>query len=301
MKQLIRRWMAHGIAKLPTGILHGIEHADIFERAGIHITRDYFYEPIANRQEIDPALWDNPSHLSGLDRNTDEQLAFLRDICALGYLDEYHRLPSLTSSPVGYSRDGGFGGIDGALLYATIRKFRPARIMEIGAGQSTLLSTLTLKANGGEGRLTAIDPYPQPYLRALDDPRFTLIEEKVERVPLSFFDVLNSDDILFIDSSHVIKIGSDVIYEILEILPRLRPGVLIHIHDIFLPHHYPKQWVLNDRKNWTEQYLVQAFLAFNSSFKIFWSSAMMETWHRDKLLPHFPNLGGASLWLRRVT
>ena len=230
-----------------------------------------------------------------------DSLHSCRTFARLVMWNEHHHLPTVAPSPQEYGRNNGFGGIDGALLYATIRKFCPARIVEIGAGQSTLLSALTLKANGGGGYLTAIDPYPQPYLTELTDPHFNLIEKKVECVPLSFFDALASNDILFINSSHVIKIGNDVLYEILEILPRLRPGVLIHVHDIFLPHHYPKNWVLNDRKNWTEQYLVHAFLAYNTSFKIFWSAAMMETWHRDKLLPHFPDLGGASLWLRRVS
>jgi len=124
-----------------------------------------------------------------------------------------------------------------------------------------------------------------------------VIKSKVERLPLSTFDEL---DLLFIDSSHVVRIGGDVLYEILDILPRQKIGALIHIHDIFFPHHYPKEWVLKRRTFWTEQYLVQAFLAFNSAFEIIWSATMMASEREREMKAIFPQLDGDSLWLRRV-
>lgn len=230
----------------------------------------------------------------GINPNIEAQIAFLREIAELGYLDEYTQIPTAT----GHS---GFGAVDGPILYAMIRKFRPARIIEIGAGRSTLCSRLALKANGDSGTLTAIDPFPEPYLREFNDKQFTLIESRVERVPASLFERLEPNDILFIDSSHVIRLDGDVLYEILEIIPRIKVGTLIHIHDIFLPYHYPRDWTVGRRNFWTEQYLVQAFLAFNSSFEIKWSSAMMEQRYGTELLRHFPKLGDSSLWLRRIT
>jgi predicted O-methyltransferase YrrM len=124
-----------------------------------------------------------------------------------------------------------------------IRKFRPKQIIEIGAGYSTLWSLSALTANGSPCMLTSIEPYPQDFLKHLKDKNFALIEKKVEHVPLTLFEALEANDILFIDSSHVVRIGGDVLYEVLEIIPRLKTGVRIHVHDIFLPYNYPKDWV----------------------------------------------------------
>jgi predicted O-methyltransferase YrrM len=311
-KQIIRRTLAHGVAKLPIGVLTGNEFFEIYQSVGAHITPVHFYSPIPNTAEIDLSIWHTPSELPGIDKNIEGQLNLLHEISSLGYLDEYHRLPATTSNPSHFGREGGqFGNVDGALLYSIIRKFRPARIIEIGAGASTLLSALALKANGGSGRLTSIEPYPESYLRELADPKYELLDKKVEQVPLSLFEDLKTNDILFIDSSHVVRIGGDVIYEILEILPRLKPGVLIHFHDIFLPKHYPEDWIMRRHSFWTEQYLVQAFLAFNKSFQIIWAFGIMGTEHPDELLSCLPyiefDIGSdsksvrpSSLWLKRT-
>ena len=242
--------------------------------------------------------------MCGIDQNIDEQLDLLREISSLGYINEYYCLPADATAPHRYSRNGGFGGEDGAILYCLIRKLRPGRVIEIGAGQSTLLSALALEANGRpDARLTAIDPYPEPYLTETES-KFELITKKVEDVPISVFEELNANDILFIDSSHAVRIGGDVLFEILEILPRLKRGVVIHFYDIFLPRHYPREWVLNRHAFWTEQYLVQAFLTFNKSFKIIWSYGITLAARPDALSAAFPNpprfANGGSMWLRRV-
>jgi predicted O-methyltransferase YrrM len=286
MKQLIRRSIAYALTKLPRGILVGKEHAGIFQRAGFHIVRDHFYEPIPNTEEIDQNIWERPSAMPGVNTNLDGQLGYLRD--TESYIAEYQSHPT----------EPDFDGIDGAMLYAAVRKFRPSHIIEVGAGLSTLISLQAIERNG-IGRITSIDPFPPSYLT--ERPSFTLMQSKVEHVPLSTFEALAENDILFIDSSHVVRIGGDVIYEILEILPRLKPGVVIHIHDIFFPNPYPKVWTIDYRRFWTEQYLVQAFLAFNNCFQILWSSSMMETYKRDKVLSRFPKLGYSSLWLRRMS
>jgi len=306
LKQIIRRTLAHGVAKLPIGILTDSNFFEIYQSAGAHITPVHFYYPIPDTAEIDPSIWQTPSQLPGIDKNIEGQLNLLREISSLGYLNEYLRLPATTTNPRQFSREGGqFRNVDGALLYCIIRKFRPARIIEIGAGASTLLSALALKANGGSGHLTSIEPYPQSYLRELADPKYELIDKKVEQVPLSLFEALKPNDILFIDSSHVVRIGGDVIHEVLEILPRLNPGVIIHFHDIFLPNHYPKEWVMRRHSFWTEQYLVQAFLAYNKSFQIIWAFGIMAAEHPDELLSCLPDIKfdigrNSSLWLKRT-
>jgi predicted O-methyltransferase YrrM len=304
VKRFVRRWLAYGIAKVPRGVLIDQAHFEIFQSAGFHIVPVHFYSVIPNTAEIDPSIWEKASELRGIDQNVEGQSALLRELSSVGYLDEFYSLPADSAAPHLYGRNGGFGDEDGALLYSLIRKFRPARIIEIGAGQTTLLSSLALGANGvSDARLTTIDPYPPTYLMDLD-ANFELIAEKVENIPLSLFEELNANDILFIDSTHALRVGGDVCFEILEILPRLNRGVVIHIHDIFLPRHYPKEWVLNRHNFWTEQYLVQAFLSFNDCFKIIWSYGIMYAARPDVLSASFrrpPAFGnGSSLWLMKV-
>ncbi len=300
MKQILRKALAHAIARMPKGVLIDREHFEIFQSAGVHVTPVHFYEPVPDTSQIDPALWNEPSKLVGIDKNMDGQSELLQELCSAGFIDEYHRLPANSNNPNEYSRGGSFGGADGAILYSMIRKFRPAQIIEIGGGHSSLLSLVAMNANGTSGRITSIDPFPQPYLKRRHDTNCELIESRVEQVPLRTFERLEANDILFIDSSHVIRIGGDVLYEYLEILPQLNAGVIIHIHDIFMPHHYFKHWVLEEHRFWTEQYLVQAFLSFNKTFKILWAFGLMDAERPQELLRHFPDSHtghGSSLWI----
>jgi hypothetical protein len=150
----------------------------------------------------------------------------------------------------------------------------------------------------------AIEPYPNAVLSA-GVPGVQLRAVPLEAVPLQDFAALGENDILFIDSTHVLRIGGDVQYEILELLPRLRPGVNVHVHDIFLPAEYPRRWVMEHRRFWTEQYVLQAFLAFNDAFRITWGSGFMHLRHPDLLAEAFPSyrrpeIGPGSLWMRRV-
>jgi len=131
--------------------------------------------------------------------------------------------------------------------------------------------------------LVAIEPYPNKTLLRGFPGLTELIPAKVQVVPLSFVETLGENDILFIDSSHVLKIEDDVQYEYLEILPRLKKGVMVHVHDIFLPAEYPKDWLFRNKCFWTEQYLLQAFMAFNDSFQIIWAGSFMNYRHPDLL------------------
>lgn len=305
MKQLVRRSLAYVVARVPVGVLIDKKHADIYQAAGFHVVPDHFYEPIPNTDRIDRTIWERPTLLAGVKTNVASSLAFFREGLAAGYMEEFHRFPA-APTPDGYGRDGSFGGLDGAFYYCALRRNKPRQVIEIGAGQSTLLARHALKLNDQPWRLTAIDPFPEPYLlRSIQDQQFKLIVERVERVPLSLFKVLDAGDMLFIDSSHVVRIDGDVIHEILEILPRLNVGVSIYIHDIYLPFHYPKELTLQRRIFWTEQYLLQAFLAFNDSFEIEWSAGLMVAHHLDEMKRHFPYWDNnesqpSSLIIRRV-
>jgi hypothetical protein len=124
----------------------------------------------------------------------------------------------------------------------------------------------------------------------------------VQEVELELFQQLGAGDVLFIDSSHVVKTGGDVNYLYLEVLPRLRPGVVVHVHDIFLPGEYRKDWVTEEFRFWTEQYLLQAFLAFNSEFEVLLCNSYLGRYHRPALQNVFPKApwwGGGSFWMQR--
>jgi methyltransferase family protein len=179
-------------------------------------------------------------------------------------------------------------------------------MIEIGSGLSTLLAKAALDRNRAEGQDSehiCIEPYPRPWLENVNGTR--LIRQPVETIDLAFFEQLRANDVLFIDSSHVLRIGGDVQFEYLEILPRLQPGVFVHVHDIFLPFEYPLSWIRDRKWFWTEQHLVQAFLAFNSAFEVVLALSYLNAHHRDALACAAPIYGEnalsgpSSLWIRR--
>ncbi|OGT90688.1 MAG: hypothetical protein A2286_05555 [Gammaproteobacteria bacterium RIFOXYA12_FULL_61_12] len=301
MKRLLRKLIALAVSRLPKGLLIDIEFFELFQRRGWHVVPNHFYDPIPDTSQLPDRLWERPSEMIGIDQNIEAQAALLEEIAGSG-LKEYAALGAETTASA-------FAGIDGAMLYSLVRRLKPRRMIEIGSGASTLLTLRAMELNRAEdpaaqGEFTAIEPYPSETVRKALRGKGTLIEEKVENLPLALFEALGENDILFIDSSHSVKIGSDVHYEILEILPRLKKGVHIHIHDIFLPYHYPKDWVKGRKIFWTEQYLLQAFLACNRDFEILWSPGSL--WQRmpERLAAHFPGYDherqpAGSFWMRR--
>jgi hypothetical protein len=179
-------------------------------------------------------------------------------------------------------------------------------MVEIGSGQSTLIALKALKVNAEEGyecEFTAVEPYPSQFLLDISDSFFTLLKSKVQDVPVTRF---SDVDLLFIDSSHVSKFGSDVNYEILEILPSLKVGAYVHWHDIVIPCDYPLFW-LKRGYFWTESYLLETFLSFNSSFEIQWASKYMQTRRLSELAEIFnfvdindPTEQNSSFWIKRT-
>lgn len=156
----------------------------------------------------------------------------------------------------------------------------------------------------GESTFTAIEPYPNKVIKNGFPSLTRVIEKKVEDVPVETFTALKENDVLFIDSTHAVKTGGDVNYEILEILPILQKGVYVHIHDIFLPYEYPKSW-LHDKRFWTEQYLVHAFLSYNSSFEIQWMSHFMHRKYPDYMRSAMNFYEASvpfvsSLWIKKI-
>lgn len=282
-----------------------------WQSLGVHITPNHFYGPIADTRTLKDDFWLKHSELIGIDINEKKQLELL-SLFVSKFQNEYNRFPKIkTSKPYEYYiNNGWFESIDGEILYCMIRHYKPRKIFEIGSGNSTLLSAQAILKNkeendGYECELVAIEPYPNDILKAGFPGLFKLIPQKVQYIPLSEFKKLTENDILFIDSNHVLKIGSDVQYEYLDILPRLNKGVIIHIHDIFLPSEYPKKWILNDYKFWTEQYLLQAFLAFNDSFEVLWACSYMHLKYPNKLEKAFSSYKKderwpGSFWMKKI-
>jgi hypothetical protein len=268
----------------------------------------HFYSPIPSAEEVgrnaQRLFAARPLELPGIALNESGQLALLEKLKSY-----YQELPFPETKTPGHRYcfdNGAYSYSDAICLYGMIRHARPQRIIEVGSGHSScaMLDTNELFF---QNRIacTFIDPYPERLLsliRKEDRDRIEIIPKPVQDVDIGRFRELAANDILFIDSTHVVKIGSDVNYIIAEVLPALRPGVYIHFHDIFYPFEYPAEWLYEGRM-WTETYLLRAFLEFNSAYAIVLFNTFLEHFHREEFARHMPlclkNEGG-SIWLQRT-
>jgi len=281
--------------------LKSTERRELFlnwERHGFHVTPVHFYEPIPDTQSLPEMLWSQPSELVGIDMNDSVQLDLLRNHFSK-FRGEYETIPA--EPPPG--RLWPFHGTDVLVAYCMVRHFQPRRIIEVGSGFSSVVLGQAAAKNECSA-LICIDPFPHELVRKSNSiPALrSLIDTKVQDVGVEFFSQLESGDILFIDSSHTVKIGGDVNYLFLEVLPRLKAGVIVHVHDIFSPFEYRRDWVLEEFRFWTEQYLLQAFLIFNPEFEVLMANSYLNHYYPPDLKAAFPNLSrwiGGSFWMRR--
>jgi hypothetical protein len=274
----------------------------LFEEHGFHLTPVHFYQPIPDTRTLAEDLWTRESEMPGIEWNEPGQLDLLSRVFPQ-FRSEYDELPAgPASSPSQFHfNNGAFDGTDALVLYCMIRHFRPATVLEVGAGFSTRLSAQAALKNGNT-RLVSIEPNPDPVVQRGFPGLASVITRRVQDVGYALFEELEAGDILFIDSSHVVQCGGDVNFLYLEVLPRLKPGVLVHSHDIFLPQEYPRGWVVDLRLFWTEQYLLQAFLAFNTAFEVIFANNFMGLRHPGpmrEVFPRSPWWGGVSFWTRR--
>jgi hypothetical protein len=235
---------------------------------GVFPIRDHYYEPLFQAKHLN-ADFDKPRSLSGIDWN---------ECCQLELLDKLGMFGNTYSLEI--NRNFGHGDADS--WNAMIRFFKPKRIIEVGSGFSTRIA---LQA-APDAEIICIEPYEMPWL---ESTRAEIIRKRVEDVPRSFFEQLEASDILFIDSSHIIRPQGDVLVEILEIFPLLRPGVVVHFHDILSPFHYPRKWVVDYVRLWNEQYLLEAFLSFNRDWEILCALNYLSKFHWDAVARAFPN------------
>lgn len=278
-------------------------YADLFyfaqKEGGVSVLPNHFYTPIPDVFNL-PQKTFQKSSLVQIEKKYENQLRLAQEF--FQFKTEYESYPIDYVPNRFYYNNNMFVGSDPKLLHCFVRYFKPNKVIEVGSGFSTLLINDALIRNG-KGEVIAIEPYPRDFLKDGMEKLSQLVEMKVEDVDVSLFEQLNENDILFIDSSHVLKLGSDVAYLYLEIIPRLKPGVLVHIHDICLPYYYPKHWVLEFPRLWNESYFLQALLQGNTRLEIMFGSFMLWDYlQENKIEPTVIDkglLGGGSFWMRK--
>jgi hypothetical protein len=278
-------------------------------------TSDYYHalRPVSELQR-QAARWHRPSRLAGVSFDLDAMTATLEELVA-AHLQEYSALPSYDE--IKRQRLGpGFTTVDAMVLYMMLRRHRPARYVEVGSGLSTYYASLAAARNAAEGRpmaMTVVDPFVSAATRAL--PGLEVLAREAQEVPAGWYGQLAAGDVLFIDSTHIVRIDGEVPHLVLEVLPSLQPGVLVHIHDIHFPYNVPcdpAAYVFDRRwpMLFTEAMLVQAYLCHNPRVEIVLSTPLLRHHREDvlrRLIPGYKPLAGedfdthhGSLWLRCV-
>jgi len=216
------------------------------------------------------------------------------------YINKYRLLASADTNDVQFSYDNQyFSSPDAEVLYAILRDKNPRFYVEVGCGNSTKIARQAIIDGALDTRITSIDPYPRTDIKDYADE---IIAQPVEFCDSSVFDELGCNDVLFIDSSHIIQTGNDVVYLYNTVIPKLPQGVIIHIHDIFLPYDYPEKWIIDGKWNWNEQYLVQCMLMLSDKFEVLWPGYYLQK-KIENFSDYFSNIGNRnsqSLWLRKV-
>ncbi len=271
----------------------GVEHLPYSKamllRAGCFPIRDYYHEPGFRNAPIRELL-SIDRVLPGIDWNIEGQLQLLSSFSYNSELATLSR--SKTVDDEFYLDNPAFGSGDAEYWYNLIRSKKPKRIIEIGCGFSTRMARRALDANKRLDPNYAcehilIEPYENSWLENLG---VTVIREKVEDCDISMFKELGAGDILFIDSSHIIRPRGDVLFEFLEILPTLNTGVIVHVHDVFSPRDYPAEWIVDEVLFWNEQYLLEAFLTFNRDWKVIGAVNFLRHHYYEELKEKCPYL-----------
>ncbi len=264
----------------------------------------HYYSPLPDLSVLDSSshdLYPPPNETDGISLNSDEQLRLLGELAP--FAAEFDWPSDQRPERRFWVNNLFYIGADPAILFSMIRRFAPRRIVEVGSGFS---SALMLDVNelyyNSSIQLTFVEPDPNQLIRLLrpeDQRTMNLITSRVQDVSLDIFDSLAANDILLIDCSHVAKLGSDVNYLMFSVLPRLRPGVLVHIHDIFYPFEYPPDWFREGRA-WNELYLLRAFLQYNKAFEIVFFNSYIGYRYPEQVRREIPLMSvdpGSAIWL----
>jgi predicted O-methyltransferase YrrM len=316
VKQILPSFVQNGLRRMKNAVASPATIQKYLNRVGYTVAlRADYYSPLTSVSDLRSTFerWNRPSGLKGIEYDLDHMKSAISDLLRR-YLREFSEIPPYKQlQRVGYGP--GYTAVDALMLYMMIRHIRPKRYIEVGSGLSTYYCSLAAARNTSEGyplAITCIEPYPFEKLRTI--PNIDIIAKQVQDVEVSFFGQLQKDDVLFIDSSHVLKIDGDVPFLYLEVLPTLNVGVIVHIHDVPFPYNipYPPQlWVFSQEwpMLWNEAMVVQAFLSFNRNFRVLMSTPLIRYFDEDflrKSIPIYESIEQnpntfSSLWLRRVS
>jgi hypothetical protein len=309
----VSRFLSPTLAPIVTYMAKTEMGTDRCLRLGALPIQVHFHSPVLDLADLEQRqVWNVRSTLEGISFREESQIEFLLKL-GQHFGSECH-WPSgpQPDSDQFYTENGTFSYGCAAISHCILRHFKPHHVIEIGAGNSSLVLSKALCMNAKESKekieYIAVDPYPGSIVENGLPGLTEIIREPVERLPTNFFDRLGRNDVLFIDSGHTVRIGGDVNFLILDVLPRLAPGVIVHFHDIGLPYEYPKVYSTNPkfRVFWTEAYLLQAFLCFNSQFEVLLAMSYLMTEHLDAFREVFPlydplrhRAASGSFWIRR--
>jgi len=277
-------------------------------RKPLFVEPGHFYSPIVDVEQVRARYGQQQPNVAPeairIDASAmlalwDDLLPFLNDIPFPNKADPNFRY---------YFHNPAFGIGDGSVLHAMLRLFRPKRLVEVGSGYSSACSIETIdRYLDGDVDVSFVEPYPALLQKLLGQDRLArcmVHTTGVQDTDMSVFKALEWGDILFIDSTHVMKTGSDVCHELFEVLPALKPGVLVHFHDIFWPFEYGSKWVVEDNRSWNEIYGLRAFLMYNEAFEIVFFNDWFARNQADVIKADYPkmlNNSGGSIWLRKVS
>lgn len=277
-----------------------------FQAHGVSLSRNHYYSVIPDIEALPDRLWRGKAFEHGWSQvSQSDYVPALEG--ALDYLEELRDTPRSAIDGF-YWNNPMFPPLDAAVYYGLIRWRRPARILEIGSGFSAILAIAALAANRS-GKITCIEPEPRAELVAREAHLDALHRLQVQDAPDGLFETLEPGDVLFIDTSHTSKAGSDVHDIIFRILPLLKPGVIVHIHDIFLPYEYPRSWFEDIGIVWNEQYAVLALLMNSTRYRVMlpnylacvekadWLATRFQGFDIDNLTMNLGGPRGASLWV----
>lgn len=280
---------------------------DVVPKGRFDIVKRDFYSPIPALDLLPTDIFERRSGLGGVELDTSKAMALVESELAEPIAE--FGFPARGPLPPGefFLENGNYEAVDAELLYAMVRRVKPRRIIELGSGYTSLLIGAACRRNAGEGATAehlAYDPHPRPAIVGDGPPGPTkLVPQSASDVPVETFAELEAGDILFVDTTHTVKLGSDVNFVVLDVLPVLKPGVIVHFHDIFLPLEYPREWFERMGYYWSEQYLLQAFLAFNTAYEVLLPASALADELPDRLaaaVPSFaPGRRPGALWLQR--
>ncbi len=273
----------------------------------------HFYSPVPDIEDLRARwVWDRRSSMAGIDMREAQQLELLAELGhEFGHECQWPHEPSGDSSQF-FTNNSGFSYGCAAVTHAIIRKCRPRRVIEVGSGSSSRVIAAALRMNaretGREADYTIVDPYLEADLTSLPGVSHVL-KQRVELLDIDVFKGLSANDVLFVDSGHTVRIGGDVNFLILDVLPILAAGTIVHFHDIPLPYEYAEVYSTNPRFRmfWTEAYLLQAFLCHNQAYEVLLAMNFLmldrtkdfrSAWiHYDPSVHRYPS---HSFWIRRV-